>query len=48
MKQNTYYLFDNDKQLHYSGSLEKLINFTTKTKNAMIYYNNVLIWVQNP
>lgn len=48
MKQDTYYLYENNKKLHHSGSLEKLINFTTNTTNAMIYYNNVLIWVQNP
>ena len=48
MKQDTYYLFENDKQLHHSNSLEKLINFTTDTTNAKIYYNNTLIWVQNP
>lgn len=36
------------KTLHRSGSLEKLINFTAKTKDAKIYYNNVLVWVQNP
>lgn len=48
MKQNTYYLYDNDKQLHHSYNLEKLINFTTGTQNAMIYYNNVLVWVQCP
>jgi len=48
MPADTYYLFENDKQLHHSGSIEKLINFTTGMKNAMIYYNNVLVWVQNP
>lgn len=48
MKANTYYLFENGKRLHYSGSLEKLINYTVNTHNAEIYYNNVLVWVQNP
>lgn len=48
MKSNTYYLIENGKTLHRSGNLEKLINFTAKTKDAKIYYNNVLVWVQNP
>ena len=47
IKQNTYYLFENNKKLHHSASIEKLINFTTETTNALIYYNNVLIWMQN-
>ena len=48
MKSKIYYLIENGKTLHRSGSLEKLINFTAKTKDAKIYYNNVLVWVQNP
>ena len=48
MKQDTYYLYENDIKLHHSNSLEKLINFTTSTTNAMIYYNNTLVWLQNP
>ena len=48
MKANTYYLFENGKKLHFSYSLEKLINYTVNTHNAEIYYNNVLVWVQNP
>ena len=48
MKADTYYLLENGKQLHHSRSLEKLINFTTSTTNTMIYYNNTLVWVQNP
>lgn len=48
MKRGYYYLIENGKQLHYSGSLERLINFTVDTKDAEIYYNGVLIWKQNP
>lgn len=48
MKNNVYYLIENGKTLHYSGSMEKLINYTVKTSNAEIWYNNKLIWVQNP
>lgn len=48
IKPNTYYLTENDKTLHHSSSLEKLINFTTNTTNAQIYFNNILVWVQNP
>ena len=45
--QNVYIMYENVVKLHHSKSLEKLINYTTKTKNAKIYYNGVLIWVQN-
>lgn len=45
--QNVYIMYENGVKLHRSKSLEKLINYTTKTKNAKIYYNGVLIWVQN-
>lgn len=48
MKANTYYLIENGKVLHFSGSLERLINFTVKTKEAEIYFNGNLIWVQQP
>ena len=48
MKANTYYLFDNEKRIAFSGSFEKLLNKTIYTVNAKIYYNDVLIWVQNP
>lgn len=48
MKANTYYLFDTDKRIAFSGSFEKVLNKTTDTNNGKIYYNNVLIWVQNP
>ena len=48
LKENTYYLFDNGKKIAFSGSFERLLNKTTKTENAEIYYNNVLVWKQNP
>ena len=48
MKENTYYLFDNGKKIAFSGSFERLLNKTTKTENAEIYYNNILVWKQNP
>ena len=48
MKANTYYLFENGKQLHFSYSLAKLLRYTTETTRAEIYYNNVLVWVQRP
>lgn len=48
MKPNTYYLFDNGKRIAFSCKLERLINKTTETKDAKIYFNNILIWVQNP
>ena len=48
MKANVYYLFENGQLLHYSGSLERLINYTTETTRAEIYYNNILVWVQRP
>ena len=48
MKANTYYLFDNGKKIAFSGSFERLLNKTTKTENAEIYYNNVLVWKQSP
>lgn len=44
---NVYIMYENGVKLHHSKSLEKLINYTTKTKNAKIYFNGVLIWVQN-
>ena len=49
MKNNVYYLIDNNgKILHYSRSLEKLINYTVNTTNTTIWYNKQLVWVQNP
>lgn len=47
MKANTYYLFDNDKRVAYSKSFERVLNKTTDTVDGKIYYNNVLVWVQN-
>ena len=48
MKANTYYLFDNEKRVAYSKNLEKVLNKAINTSNGKIYYNNVLVWVQNP
>lgn len=48
MKENTYYLFDNGKRVAYSHSFEKVLNKTVGLQDGKIYYNNVLIWVQNP
>lgn len=48
MEKDTYYLYDGSKKVAYSGSLERLINKTINTKDGKIYYNNILIWVQNP
>lgn len=48
MKPNRYYLVEDGKILHFSAKLEKLINYTIDTKNAEIFYNNSLVWVQNP
>lgn len=48
MKENTYYLFDNGKKIAHSIHFDYVLNKTIKTKDGKIYYNNVLIWVQNP
>lgn len=48
MKSNIYYLIENGKVLHYSGDFHKLLNYTTDTNDAKIYYNNKLIWAQKP
>ena len=48
MKENTYYLFDNGKKIGYSKSFESVLNRTVNTKDGEIYYNNRLVWVQNP
>ena len=48
MKENTYYLFENEKRVAYSHSFEKVLNKTVGLKDGRIYYNNVLVWVQNP
>lgn len=47
MKENTYYLFDGEKIVAYSGDFEKVLNKTIKTTDGKIYFNNVLVWVQN-
>lgn len=47
MKRDTYYLMENGKRVAYSCSLEKVLNKTVNTKDGMIYYNDVLVWVQN-
>lgn len=44
---NVYILYENGVKFRHSVHLEKLINYTTETENAKIYYNGVLIWVQN-
>ena len=48
MMRNTYYLIERGRVLHRSFSLSKLINFTTETDDAKIYYNGALVWLQNP
>lgn len=48
MKVNTYYLYENGKQIAFSGSFERLLNKTVDTENAEIYFNNVLVWKQKP
>jgi len=48
MKRDTYYLFDNEKKIAYSGSFERVLNKTITTINGKIYYNNILVWIQHP
>ena len=48
MQPNVYYLFDNGKKVAFSVKFERLLNMTTKTVNAVIYYNDVVVWKQNP
>lgn len=48
MKADTYYLFENGKRIAHSKSLEDILNKTIGTKNGKIYYNEVVVWVQNP
>lgn len=45
---NTYYLYDNGKCIASSYKLERLLNKTTTTNDAHIFYNGHLVWVQNP
>lgn len=47
MKENTYYLFENGKKIAHSYKFEYVLNKTTETKDAEIYYNGVLVWKQN-
>ena len=51
-KRNLYNMIMADDNLGtsnlFSGNFERLLNKTTKTENAEIYYNNVLVWKQNP
>lgn len=48
MKANTYYLFDKEKRVAYSKSFEIVLNRTINTSDGKIYFNDVLVWVQNP
>ncbi|GEM_PF-5873846 len=48
MKRNTYYLFDNGKKISFSSNFERVLNKTTQTTDGKIYFNDTLIWVQNP
>jgi len=48
MKENTFYLFDGRKRVAYSYSFERVLKKTVNTKDGKIYYNNTLVWVQNP
>ena len=48
MKANTYYLFDNEKQIVHSGSLERVLNKLINTVNGKIYYNDVVVWIKHP
>lgn len=48
MKENTYYLFDNGKRVAHSRSFERVLNKTIGLRDGQIYFNNVLVWVQNP
>lgn len=43
-----YNLIENGKLLHKSGDFAKLLNYTAKTENAVIFYNGSLVWAQNP
>lgn len=43
-----YILTENGKVLHRSGDFYKLLNYTARTKDAIISYNGVVVWVQNP
>ena len=44
----TYYLVENGRVLHHSIHFEKLLNFTTETRDAVIYFEDKPVWKQNP
>ena len=48
MKEDAYYLFNEGKRIAYSKVFEKVLNKTINTSDGEIYFNNVLVWVQNP
>ena len=48
MKNNTYYLMENGNILHRSGAYNRLLKYTADTKDATIWYNNHIVWAQNP
>lgn len=48
-KYTQYILSDGGKILHKSWDLYKLIScYTAETNDAVITYNGVIVWVQNP
>ena len=48
MKNNIYYLVENDKVIARSYKMEYVLNKTVKTKDGKIFYNGCLVWTQNP
>lgn len=48
-KYTQYILSDGGKILHKSWDLYKLVScYTAETNDAVITYNGVIVWVQNP
>ena len=47
LMEDKYYLYENEKEVAHSYKFEYVLNKTTNTKNGMIYYNGILVWVQN-
>ena len=43
-----FIMTENGKILHRSYDFYKLLKFTEKTKDAVISYNGIVVWVQNP
>ena len=43
-----YALKENGKILRRSGNFQRLLNYTAKTKTAVISFGNTVVWVQNP